>query len=155
VARGWIAAVVLGFVPICGAAWAADAGAPDSAAVVPCFRATPDWRTPEEFLLGGPVTVLGAFGLLVDASLEGRLTGAASGIRRWLGLDEVTLDRGEIRLRSDYGDRLTVRSTAGLGASAEDALQADYRLWRSWYLRSEARERGETFMEFRKEFRFW
>jgi hypothetical protein len=38
----------------------------------------------------------------------------------------------------------TVRSTAGLGTSAEDAVQADYRLWDSWYVRSEARERGET-----------
>jgi hypothetical protein len=116
----------------------------------------PEWRTPEEFLLAAPVTALGAFGILVDASLEDRIVGAAeSGVRRWLGLDEVAVTRGEIRFRKDYGDRLTVRTTTGIGSSAEDAVQADYRLWGSWYLWSEARERGETVMEFRREIRFW
>ena len=67
----------------------------------------------------------------------------------------MDFERGEVRLRKDYGGRLSLFTTTGLGASAEDALEAHYRLYGRWFVRSETRERGETFMELRREIAFW
>jgi hypothetical protein len=121
-----------------------------------CFRRPAVWQTPPEILLASPLTTMGAFGILVDPELDNRVRGAAeSGLRRWLGLDEVLVRPAGIRLQKAYGERLTVRSATGIGPAAEDAVEAEYRLWRAWYLRSEARERGETVMELRRELLFW
>ena len=122
----------------------------------PCFRRPTTWLTPPEILLASPLTAMGAFGILVDPELEDRVRGAAeAGLRRWLGAADVMVGPTGIRLQKAYGDRLTVRSAAGIGPAAEDGVEAEYRLWRAWYLRSEARERGETVMELRRELRFW
>jgi hypothetical protein len=120
-----------------------------------CSHQATTWDKPEEALLADPVrrySFLGLFRWEKSSTLTAQA--ASDEIQRRLGLDGVDLDRAEIHLRKDYGRRLSLVTTTGLGASAEDALQADYRLFGSWYVRSETRERGETFMELRREISF-
>jgi hypothetical protein len=124
---------------------------PDTA----CFHQTTTWEEPEEAFLADPIRrydVLGIFRW--EKGSMSAAQAASDGIQRRLGLDAIDLDRAEVHLRKDYGRRLSLVTTTGLGASAEDALEADYRLFGSWYIRSETRERGETFMELRREISF-
>jgi hypothetical protein len=158
-AQGQVVGAAAGRTPgetAAGAPGDITAGAPGDTVASPCFREPPVWETPPELLLAAPTSALPILDLLIDPALEsGMLDAAEAGVRRWLGLDEVAVERGGIRLRKKYGERLTVRSSAGIGPSAEDAAEAAYRLWDSWYVRSEARERGETVLEVRRELRFW
>jgi hypothetical protein len=126
--------------------------APDTA----CFRHAGAWQKPEESLLAEPARLYDVLGLF-KWSTRGAPAARAAGdeIQRRLGLDAIDVDRGEVHLRKDYGRRLSLVTTTGLGAAAEDALEADYRLHGRWYVRSETRERGETFMELRREISFW
>jgi len=123
--------------------------------VAPCFDPATPWH-PEESLLSNPVTAVGIFGILVDASLKQWLVStAAAGVQRVLGFDEVAMERGEILFREEGSDRVVVLRTTGLGRSAEDGVQADYPLWGPLHLRSEVRERGEASFELRREIQFW
>jgi hypothetical protein len=126
--------------------------APDTA----CFRQAAGWEAPEEVLLADPVRRYHFLGLIhwVMGKTPEALQAAGSEVEQRLGLDRVDLYRAELRLRKDYGRRLSLFTNTGLGASAEDALEADYRLWRNWYVRSETRERGESFLELRREILF-
>lgn len=126
--------------------------APDPA----CFRRATAWAKPAELLLAHPARRYDFFGLFRwEKGGPSAAQVASSEIQRRLGLDGIDLDRSEVHLRKDYGRRLSLVTTTGLGAEAEDALEANYRLYRSWYVRSETRERGETFMELRREISFW
>jgi hypothetical protein len=117
-----------------------------------CFRHPTKWEKPGESFLADPARRYDFFGLF-RWERGGTPAAQAAGdeIQRRLGLDGVDLDGGEVHLRKDYGRRLNLVTTTGLGAAAEDALEADYRLYGRWYVRSETRERGETFMELRRE----
>jgi hypothetical protein len=137
---------------------------PDTLAFVVFHRSVPDtacfshatrWERPEEAFLANPVRRYDLFGLFRWE--KGGTTAAQAAtdeIQRRLGLDGIDVDRAEVHLRKDYGRRLSLVTSTGLGASAEDALEANYRLIGRWYLRSETRERGETFMELRREITF-
>ncbi len=107
-------------------------------------------------LMSRPVTALNAFSLLTG-SVSARLvfSMAERSAERLLRLDDVVLGGQGLELRKGYGDRLTLTSRAGLGPGAEIGILAEYRTWRSWYLRSETRERGESYVDFRHEVRFW
>jgi hypothetical protein len=120
-----------------------------------CSRHSSPWAEPEEILVAEPARPYSVLGLLVwDPGGVSPIEAARDEMQRRFGFDSLQVDRAEIRLRKDYGRRLTFLTTTGLGSSAEDALEAEYRLWWSWSLRSETRERGETFMELRREIRF-
>ncbi len=113
------------------------------------------WAEPEEVHVAAPPRRLRF--LRVVPWKDGRWSGmqtASDEVQRRLRLDDVDLDRAGLRLQKDYGRRLSLVTTTGLGSAAEDALEADYRLWGGWYVRSETRERGETFMELRREIHF-
>lgn len=99
-----------------------------------------------------PARSYGLFGLFHwEKRGAGSVQAARDEMQRRLGLDGVDFSGGEVRLRKDYGRRLSLLTTTGLGPSAEDALEAEFRLWRGWFLRSETREQGESFMELRRE----
>ena len=124
---------------------------PDTA----CFHHATTWDKSEEALLAEPLRRYDFFGLFRwEKGGRSAAQTASDEIQRRLGLDGVDLDHAEVHLRKDYGRRLSLFTTTGLGASAEDALEADYRLFGRWYVRSETRERGETFMELRREISF-
>jgi hypothetical protein len=126
-----------------------------SAADTTCFRHATPWQPPEEVLLTEPARRYGLFGIIHwRRGGAGTVLAARNEVQRRLGLDSVDFDGGGVRLRKGYGRRLTLLTTTGLGPSAEDALEAEFRLWRAWYLRSETREQGETFMELRREILF-
>ena len=137
---------------------------PDTLALVVFHRSMPDtacfshatpWEKPGEAFLANPIRRYDFFGLFRWEKGGTTAAQAATGeIQRRLGLDGIDVDRAEVHLRKDYGRRLSLVTSTGLGASAEDALEANYRLLGSWYLRSETRERGETFMELRREISF-
>jgi hypothetical protein len=137
---------------------------PDTIALVVFHRSVPDtacfshatpWEKPGEAFLANPIRRYDLFGLF-RWERGGTTAGQAATdeIQRRLGLDGIDVDRAEVHLRKDYGRRLSLVTSTGLGASAEDALEANYRLIGRWYLRSETRERGETFMELRREISF-
>jgi hypothetical protein len=124
---------------------------PDTA----CFHHATTWEKPEEAPLGDPVRRYDFLGFIHwEKNRTSTAQAASDEIQRRLGLDGIDLDRAEVHLRKDYGRRLGLVTTTGLGASAEDALEANYRLFGNWYVRSETRERGETFMELRREISF-
>ena len=137
---------------------------PDTLALVVFHRSVPDtacfspatpWEKPEEAFLANPVRLYDLFGLFRWKRGGASAAQAATDeIQRRLRLDGIDVDRAEVHLRKDYGRRLSLVTSTGLGASAEDALDANYRLIGRWYLRSETRERGETFMELRREITF-
>jgi hypothetical protein len=120
-----------------------------------CFHHATPWAPPEEVLLADPLRRHSFLGIIHWE--EGNVPAAQAArdeMQRRLGLDAVTMEAGEVQLRKGYGRRLTLLTTTGLGRSAEDALEAEYRLWWGWIVRSETRERGETSMEFRREILF-
>jgi hypothetical protein len=124
---------------------------PDTA----CFSHATPWEKPEEAFLANPVRRYHFLGLFRwEKGGTSAAQAATDEIQRRLGLDGINLDRAEVHVRKDYGRRLSLVTSTGLGAAAEDALEANYRLIGSWYVRSETRERGETFMELRREISF-
>ena len=124
-------------------------------AAVACPGGGTGWQTPEELRLAPPNTALSAWALLTGAFSVRRLLGAAEiRAQEWFGLDKVEWTGDEVRMEKEFGGRLTIQTAAGFGASAEVGVQAEYPVWRSWTLRSETRERGESFFELRRDFVF-
>ncbi len=129
---------------------------PVSPAASPCALGETGWRIPDEILMIRPVTALNAFNLLTGSASVAQVFGAAEKrAQRWFGLDRVEIGTQRVRLRKEYGERLNLVTYAGLGEASETGILAEYRTWRSWFLRSETRERGESYMELRREVRFW
>ncbi len=111
------------------------------------------WHTPDEILLAPSPTAIGTFEhLAARFSSERILGGAEKKAAQWLQVDEVDLDGSGVRLRKEYGDRFEVTTFTGIGAWAESVVLADYRLYGGWFLRSETRERGESYLEIRRVF---
>jgi hypothetical protein len=141
-----------------------SASSPDTLVLVVFHRSQPDiashhhvtpWGKPEEAPLADPVRRYDFLGLFRwEKGSRSAAQAASDEIQRRLGLDGVDLDRAEVHLRKDVGRRLSLVTSTGIGASAEDAVEANYRLFGNWYVRSETRERGETFMELRREISF-
>lgn len=109
------------------------------------------WHTPDEILLAPSPTAIGTFEHLAARFSSERILGAAEKkAAQWLQIDEVELNGSGVRLRKEYGDRFEVATFTGIGAWAETGVLAEYRLYRDWYLRSETRERGESYLEIRR-----
>ena len=117
---------------------------------------TTGWHTPEEIQLAPPPAAPAAFEFLSRLfSIEGLLGTAERKAQRWLGFEKVELRGEEVRVQREYHGRLLTLTYAGLGPSSESGVQGEYPLWGSWALRSETRERGDSFLEIRREINFW
>jgi hypothetical protein len=132
----------------------AGPAAGESAPATACPGET-GWQTVAEIRLAPTSSALTTWDILTGSYSFNRLVGRAERkAEEWLRLDKVEVRRVDVLVEKQYGE-LKIQTYGGFGPSAENGVLATYPLLYSWVLRSETRERGESSLEFRREFHFW
>ncbi|MCA9728688.1 MAG: hypothetical protein R3E12_18815 [Candidatus Eisenbacteria bacterium] len=86
---------------------------------------------------------------------EGPIRAAETRAGEWLGVDELEFGSSRLSVEKEVGDRIRVTTFTGYQASSQREVRVEYHLGRIFYLRSEARERGESAVSLRSDLLFW